>query len=49
MPGPYTLSGGSLPNEQYPDRYALTEALLPIVRAELEALVTAGCREITRR
>lgn len=25
--------------EQYPDRYAVTEALLPIVRAELEALV----------
>jgi 5-methyltetrahydropteroyltriglutamate--homocysteine methyltransferase len=36
-----------LPNAQYPDRYALTEALLPIVRAELEALVDAGCREIT--
>jgi 5-methyltetrahydropteroyltriglutamate--homocysteine methyltransferase len=25
----------------------LTEALLPLVRAELEALVKAGCREIT--
>src|SRR5437868_4333002 len=36
-----------MPNDQYPDRYALTEALLPLVRAELEALVTAGCREIT--
>ena len=36
-----------MPNAQYPDRYALTEALLPIVRAELEALVKAGCREIT--
>src|SRR3954471_24491210 len=47
VPGPYTLSGRLLPNEQYPDRYALTEALLPIVRAELEALVKAGCREIT--
>lgn len=47
VPGPYTLSGRLLPNEQYPDRYALTEALLPIVRAELEALVAAGCREIT--
>ena len=31
----------------YPDRWALTEALLPIVRRELEALVAAGCREIT--
>ncbi len=47
VPGPYTLSGRLLPNAQYADRYALTEALLPIVRAELEALVAAGCREIT--
>jgi 5-methyltetrahydropteroyltriglutamate--homocysteine methyltransferase len=47
VPGPYTLSGRLLPNKQYPDRYALTEALLPIVRAELEALVSAGCKEIT--
>jgi 5-methyltetrahydropteroyltriglutamate--homocysteine methyltransferase len=47
VPGPYTLSGRLAPNKQYPDRYALTEALLPIVRAELEALVKAGCREIT--
>src|SRR2546425_4113415 len=47
VPGPYTLSGRLAPNTQYPDRYALTEALLSIVRAELEALVKAGCREIT--
>ena len=47
VPGPYTLSGRLAPNAQYPDRYALTEALLPIVRAELEALIKAGCREIT--
>jgi 5-methyltetrahydropteroyltriglutamate--homocysteine methyltransferase len=47
VPGPYTLSGRLLPSPQCPDRYALTEALLPIVRAELEALVAAGCREIT--
>jgi len=47
VPGPYTLSGRLVPNAQYPDRWALTEALLPIVRAELEALVAAGCREIT--
>ena len=46
MPGPYTLSGRLLPNTRYPDRYAVTEALLPIVRRELEALVEAGCREI---
>jgi 5-methyltetrahydropteroyltriglutamate--homocysteine methyltransferase len=47
VPGPYTLSGRLLPNADYPDRFAITEALLPIVRQELEALVAAGCREIT--
>ncbi|NBV23498.1 MAG: methionine synthase [Proteobacteria bacterium] len=46
VPGPYTLSGRLLPNGQYPDRWALTEALLPLVRAELAALVQAGCTEI---
>jgi 5-methyltetrahydropteroyltriglutamate--homocysteine methyltransferase len=47
VPGPYTLSGRLLPNTQYPDRYAITEALLPFVRKELEDLVAAGCTEIT--
>ena len=47
VPGPYTLSGRLMPNAEYPDRWALTEALLPIVSAELEALVAAGCTEIT--
>jgi 5-methyltetrahydropteroyltriglutamate--homocysteine methyltransferase len=47
VPGPYTLSGRLVPNVRYPDRYALTEALLPLVSAELEGLVKAGCREIT--
>ncbi len=47
VPGPYTLSGRLLPNAKYRDRYEITEALLPIVRTELEALVTAGCKEIT--
>lgn len=47
VPGPYTLSGRLIPNAQYPDRYAVTEALLPIVRKELEDLVAAGCTEIT--
>lgn len=46
VPGPYTLSGRLLPNDQYKDRWALTEALLPLVRSELESLVAAGCREI---
>jgi 5-methyltetrahydropteroyltriglutamate--homocysteine methyltransferase len=47
VPGPYTLSGRLLPNKQYPDRWALTEALLPIVRTELEQLAAAGCAEIS--
>ena len=47
VPGPYTLSGRLAPNNQYKDRWALTEALLPIVRKELEDLVSAGCRELS--
>ena len=47
VPGPYTLSGRLLPNSRYKNRYDITEALLPIVRSELEALVEAGCTEIT--
>jgi len=47
VPGPYTLSGRLLPNDKYKDRYAITEALLPLVRKELEDLVAAGCTEIT--
>jgi 5-methyltetrahydropteroyltriglutamate--homocysteine methyltransferase len=46
VPGPYTLSGRLLPNDRYPDRFAITEALLPIVRDELAACVAAGCTEI---
>jgi len=46
VPGPYTLSGRLLHNAQYKDRWALTEALLPLVRKELESLVAAGCPEI---
>ncbi|MDH3585335.1 MAG: cobalamin-independent methionine synthase II family protein [Phycisphaerae bacterium] len=47
VPGPYTLSGRLLPNDQYPDRRAITEALLPLVRQELVSLVEAGCGELT--
>lgn len=47
IPGPFTLSGRLTPNEQYKDRYEITEALLPIVRQELIDLVDAGCTEIT--
>ncbi|MFP3854376.1 MAG: methionine synthase, partial [Anaerolineales bacterium] len=47
IPGPYTMSGRLIPNEQYPDRYAVTEAFIPIVRQELADLVEAGCQEIS--
>ncbi len=47
VPGPYTMSGRLVPNDRYRDRYALTEALVPIVRDELIALIAAGCTEIT--
>jgi 5-methyltetrahydropteroyltriglutamate--homocysteine methyltransferase len=47
VPGPYTLSGRLVAGDRYPDRWAITEAMLPIVRSELELLVRAGCREIT--
>jgi 5-methyltetrahydropteroyltriglutamate--homocysteine methyltransferase len=47
IPGPYTLSGRLLPNEKYKDRFEITEALLPIIKKELEDLVAAGCTEIT--
>lgn len=33
-------------NSQYPDRYAVTEALLPLVRKELVDLVDSGCPEV---
>jgi len=45
-PGPYTLSGRLMPGDVYQDRWAITEALLPIVAAELDAVIEAGCREI---
>ncbi|PYQ22858.1 MAG: methionine synthase, partial [Acidobacteria bacterium] len=44
VPGPYTLSGRIAPGGPYPDRWAVAEALVPIVRAELLALVEAGGR-----
>jgi 5-methyltetrahydropteroyltriglutamate--homocysteine methyltransferase len=47
VPGPYTLSGRLVPNQRYPDRYAVAEALRPIVAAELKALTAAGCTELT--
>ncbi len=47
VPGPYTLSGRISPGGIYKDRWDVTDALITIVRKELEQLVEAGCREIT--
>ena len=44
LPGPYTLSGRLVvgPGEVYPDRISAAEAFVPLLRAELQALVGAG-------
>jgi 5-methyltetrahydropteroyltriglutamate--homocysteine methyltransferase len=47
VPGPYTLAGRIEPNADYPDRYAVTDALVPVVRDELIRLVDAGCETLT--
>jgi 5-methyltetrahydropteroyltriglutamate--homocysteine methyltransferase len=47
VPGPYTLAGRIAPGGDYADRYAVTEALIPIVGDELNRLVEAGCTMIT--
>jgi 5-methyltetrahydropteroyltriglutamate--homocysteine methyltransferase len=47
VPGPYTLAGRIEPGGELADRWAVTEALLPIVSTELEALVDAGCALVT--
>jgi 5-methyltetrahydropteroyltriglutamate--homocysteine methyltransferase len=47
VPGPYTLSGRINPGGRYKSRWDVTDALVPIVRKELEELVEAGCDEIT--
>lgn len=47
VPGPYTLAGRLVPGGPYPDRHALTEALVPVVREELERVVAAGCETVT--
>jgi 5-methyltetrahydropteroyltriglutamate--homocysteine methyltransferase len=48
LPGPYTLSGRltSGAGQVYRDRNATAEAFVPILRAELEALVAAGADRI---
>jgi 5-methyltetrahydropteroyltriglutamate--homocysteine methyltransferase len=47
VPGPYTLAGRLEPNADYPDRYAVAEALVPIVCDELARLAEAGCEVVT--
>src|SRR5437879_1862953 len=47
VPGPYTLSGRINPGGAYKNRWDIAEALIPIVRDELQALVQCGCRAIT--
>ena len=47
VPGPYTLAGRISPGGRYRDRHAITEALVPMVRQELVALVDAGCEMVT--
>lgn len=42
VPGPFTLAGCLDGGEVYPDRRAVTEALVPVVNAELKAAVVAG-------
>src|SRR5262245_15596861 len=42
VPGPYTLAGCVQGGDVYRDRREITEALLPIVRAEMQALVREG-------
>ncbi len=42
VPGPFTLAGCIEGGDVYADRTAVTEALIPIVNAELRALAEAG-------
>jgi 5-methyltetrahydropteroyltriglutamate--homocysteine methyltransferase len=42
VPGPFTLAGCIGGGDVYPDRLAVTEALIPIVNAELRAAAAAG-------
>jgi 5-methyltetrahydropteroyltriglutamate--homocysteine methyltransferase len=42
VPGPFTLAGCVDGGDVYADRQAVTEALIPIVNAELKALEAAG-------
>lgn len=43
LTGPYTIMDWSF-NEHYPSRHATTMALADCIRAEVQALIAAGCR-----
>jgi 5-methyltetrahydropteroyltriglutamate--homocysteine methyltransferase len=47
VPGPYTLAGRIVPSGDYPDRWAIAEALVAPVQDELVRLVEAGCSVVT--
>ena len=42
VPGPFTLAGCIQGGEVYPDRRSITEALIPVVNAEMKALQREG-------
>ena len=46
VPGPYTLAGRIESGGGYSDRWAVAEALAPVVRDELSRLVEAGCDHV---
>lgn len=46
IPGPFTLAGRIEGGQVYPDRLAVTEALIPIINNEILALISEGCRFI---
>ena len=46
VPGPFTLSGRIEGGNVYATREEVTEALIPIINAELKALVANGCQFI---
>lgn len=46
LPGPFTLAGRLMPGSVYPDRNAAAWACVPIINAELKALVRAGATRI---
>lgn len=47
VPGPYTLAGRIEPGGEYADRWAVAEALVPVVQDELVRLVEAGAGMVT--